>query len=270
MCGMLDLIDSHFHPESFLKDKTWEHVLEESLKTGTRRMIAIGTSPADWELYKKCSLDYPQHVHFTVGLHPGEVDEQWDDHLMLLSPFFAGDKVPLGVGEIGLDYFYLAQKPKEEAEQIIRWQQNAFRKQLAIALQMDCPVVVHSRSAFEDCVKIIDESGVDWKKVVFHCFVEGPKEIQAINERGGRGSFTGIITYKKAQTVRDALLAQGLDKLMIETDSPYLSPEPHRSKTNMPAHLHYIAEYCADIFDVTTTEIGKVLTRNTEEFFSWR
>src|SRR5450432_458307 len=100
-------------------------------------------------------------------------------------------------------------------------------------------ISTHSRGAFRECVEMIDAAGINWERVVFHCFTEGPPEMAELQRRGGFGSFTGIITYKNAALVRSAALAQGLDRLMIETDAPYLSPLPQRGKPNEPAYLRH-------------------------------
>src|SRR5690606_20694187 len=128
--------------------------------------------------------------------------------------------------------------------------------QLTLAKQYSCPVVVHSRGAFMETVKMIDTSGVDWSRVVFHCFAEGATEMAELQSRGGRGSFTGIVTYKSAANVREAALAQGLSRLMIETDAPYLTPVPHRGKPNEPAYVRHTAEYCAELFGVSYEELA--------------
>ena len=114
---------------------------------------------------------------------------------------------------------------------------------------------------------MIDESGVDWNKVIFHCFSEGPEEIRRLRERGGRASFTGIITYGNADNVRQAALAQGMDALMLETDCPYLSPEPHRGKPNEPAHLFHTAKFCAELFETDLEALACRTTRNAEAFY---
>jgi TatD DNase family protein len=103
--------------------------------------------------------------------------------------------------------------------------------------------------------------------VVFHCFTEGPAEMAELAKRGGVGSFTGIITYKSAGNVREAALTQGLDRLMIETDAPYLTPMPHRGKPNEPAFLRHTAEFCADLFQVSLDELTARTTANAKAFF---
>jgi TatD DNase family protein len=138
---------------------------------------------------------------------------------------------------------------------------------MRIAARLGCPVVVHSRGAFRECVEMIDAARFDWRRVVFHCFSEGPAEMAELTRRGGRGSFTGIITYKTAGAVREAALAQGLDRLMLETDAPYLAPLPHRGKPNEPAYLRHTADFCAGIFGVSAAELAEVTTANAREFF---
>ena len=128
-------------------------------------------------------------------------------------------------------------------------------------------MVIHSRETFADCVEMIDASGVEWGRVVFHCFTEGPAEMAELMKRGGCGSFTGVITYKTAEAVRAAALAQGLDRLMIETDAPYLTPMPHRGKPNEPAYLRHTAEFCAGLFGVSPEQLAAATTRKARAFY---
>ncbi len=173
---------------------------------------------------------------------------------------------PVALGEIGLDRFHL---PKEAAaaDRVFGWQRAAFAEGLRLAKGWDCPLVVHSRGAFAECVAMIDASGVDWRRVVFHCFAEGVTEMEELTKRGGFGSFTGIITYKNAENVRAAALAQGLDRLMIETDAPYLTPMPHRGKPNEPAYLAHTAAFSAEVFGVPEAELVRRTTDNARRFF---
>ena len=176
---------------------------------------------------------------------------------------------PSALGEIGLDYFRLP-KDAEKANQMIDWQKRAFRKQLDWARELDCPVIIHSRSAFDDCVSEIDDSGVNWKRVVFHCFTEGISEMQKIMERGGRASFTGIITFPKNEKLLEAVKYQGLEKLMIETDSPYLTPVPYRGQKNEPANVSVIGEYLSVLFEKKSTYFAEITSQNTETFYKIR
>ena len=262
----MNWIDSHCHLEGFLNRGILPEILEHSRDAGVSRLIAIGTDPEDWKINHDLSKQFSEEIHYTVGLHPNHVDGSWENYLADLSFYFTQEPKPVAVGEIGLDYFRL---PKEEAkaEPMKANQRAAFRHQLALAKELGLPVVVHCRSAFADCVAEIDDSGVEWSKVVFHCFADGPNEMRQLMERGGRGSFTGIVTFGNAENVREAALLQGLEKLMLETDSPYLAPVPFRGKFNEPAYLPHIGAYLSKVFEVEEEQLAGITTRNTLDFY---
>jgi TatD DNase family protein len=262
-------LDSHCHLAKFARNGTLDEVLERAKAAGVGQFITIGTSLEDWELYRGLAEARPGEVFWTVGLHPTSVEEDWADQLKAVSTFFATDPLPVALGEIGLDHFHLPKFPDEAAE-VKQRQVEAFRSQLELAYQFDCPVVIHSREAFHETVALIDESGVDWKKVVFHCFSEGPEKMRVLNEKGARGSFTGIVTYrnKSIAPVREALLAQGPERLMVETDCPYLTPEPHRGKPNEPAFVSHTGEACAKLLEIEAAALAERTTANAREFFA--
>jgi TatD DNase family protein len=318
---MPGLIDTHTHLDSFARRGELPAVIERARAAGVSELIAIGTEPDDWSLYRKLRRAQAGVVHYTVGLHPCSVEEGWEQAMAQLEGFWesspgghgrshaaesrphsesarptgeggrsllAGGPLstiasklapttaspelrpdlpdPVAIGEIGLDRFHL---PKEvaAAERLFGWQRAAFSAGLQLAHRLGVPVVVHSRGAFHECVEMIDAAGVDWTKVVFHCFGEGPREMDALVKRGGFGSFTGIITYKNADAVRAAAKAQGLARLMIETDAPYLAPVPHRGQPNEPAYVRHTAEFCAGLFGVGYDELAAVTTANARRFF---
>ena len=245
-----------------------DEVIQGAAERGVREMITVGTSLEDWEPYRQLAGAYRGVVHWTVGIHPCSVGEDWQDAIKAIPSFFATDPSPVALGEIGLDHFHLPKFPDEAAE-IKAQQAAAFRAQLELAYQLECPVVVHSRNAFEPCVKMIDESGVDWRKVVFHCFTEGPETVGTLNARGGRASFTGIVTYKNksADSLRAAVLGQGTERLMLETDAPYLTPEPRRGEPNVPGNVRDTGEYLARLFGMDFGELARITTANTRAFF---
>jgi len=262
------LVDSHTHLETFARRGDLDAVLARSRTAGVGRLITVGTSTDDWELYRGLARVHAGTVSYTAGLHPCSVTGSWSDELARLPACWdeSGPK-PVALGEIGLDRFHLP-KDAAEAGRIFGWQRDAFTEGLKLARSLGCPVVIHSRGAFRDCVKAIDASGVDWRKVVFHCFVEGPAEMSALVERGGFGSFTGILTYKSADAVREAMKVQGLDRLMLETDAPYLTPVPHRGKPNEPAYLRHTAEFAADVFGVSLELLAERTTATARAFFN--
>ncbi len=258
------LIDSHCHLSRFVDDL--DVILDRAASAGIEEMITIGTEPPDWDLYKEMAFSYPGRIHYTVGLHPSVVNAEWAGHTGKLDAYMREDLKPVALGEVGLDYFRLP-KDKTAADRVIHWQKEALRDQLVWSRKHDLPVVVHSRAAFDDTLQSVDESGVDWNRVVFHCFAEGPEAIQQLNNRGGRGSFTGILTYKKSENIREAALKQGMDFLMVETDSPYLTPEPHRGKPNEPSYLRLTAEALSHLFELPFRQFALKVTENTRNFF---
>ncbi|HWA88363.1 MAG TPA: TatD family hydrolase [Opitutus sp.] len=267
------LIDTHTHLEGFARTGALDGVLARARAAGVEAMITIGTSPDDWEMNREIVRANPGFVFHAVGLHPCEVDDRWNKTIGKIDGFWtnaaAGQRpaLPVALGECGLDRFHLP-KDHAEAERVFAWQKGAFAAQLEIAKRLGCPVVVHSRGAFRECVEMIDAGGVDWAKVVFHCFAEGEAEMAELMRRGGVGSFTGIITYKSAENVRAAARTLGLERMMVETDAPYLTPVPHRGKPNEPAFVRHTAEFCAkEVFGVSDEEFARATTANARRFF---
>lgn len=258
--------DSHCHLQSFINGQDLESVLQRAEDHGVEKILTVGTDPKDWGDYQRLAQIYPKKIFYSAGLHPGYVDSNWQENLLGLPSFWKIGQKPVALGEIGLDYFRLP-KNQEKSINIMDWQKHAFRQQLSLAKELGCPVIIHSRSAFDDCVREIDSSGVNWEKVVFHCFTEGVDEIQKIMERGGRASFTGIVTFPKNDRLLDAVKYQGLEKLMIETDSPYLAPVPYRGKQNEPGNLPIIGNFLGEFFNENSTDIARITFQNTESFF---
>lgn len=265
------LIDTHTHLDSFARRGELPAVLDRAKAAGVEQMVTIGTDTEDWTLYRDLAAQYPGRIRYAVGLHPCSVGEDWAERVGQMEPFWRGEAgpKPVALGETGLDRYHLPKDDAAAAGKIFNWQQAAFREQLRLAARLGCPVVVHSRGAFRECVEVIDAAGFDWSRVVFHCFSEGPAEMQELARRGGYGSFTGIITYKSAEAVREAALAQGLDRLLLETDAPYLTPMPHRGKPNEPAFLRHTADFCADLFGVSREELAARTTANARRFLGF-
>jgi TatD DNase family protein len=264
------LIDTHTHLDSFARKGVLPETLARAREAGVREMITIGTSPDEWALYHEIALVNPGAVHFTVGLHPCSVEAGWESAVAQIEGYWTREEgvKPVALGECGLDRFHLPKNDPAAAAAVFAHQRAAFIAQLEIVKRLDCPVVVHSREAFRECVELIDASGVNWSRVVFHCFTEGAAEMAELTRRGGRGSFTGIITYKTAANVREAARALGLGQMMIETDAPYLTPMPHRGKANEPAYLRHTAEYTAkEVFGVTLDEFAKATSANARAFY---
>jgi TatD DNase family protein len=268
----MSLIDTHTHLDGFGRAGSLPGVLSRAREAGLEAMIAVGTAPDDWGLYRDMARDHAGFVRHTIGLHPCSVDAEWEGAVAQMEGFWKrgqsdkADPLPVAVGECGLDRFHLPKDPAE-AENALARQRRAFVAQLALAKRLGCPLVVHSRGAFAECMAMIDSSGIDWSLVVFHCFSEGPAEISELVRRGGRGSFTGILTYKNAENVRAAARAQGVGRCMLETDAPFLAPVPHRGKSNEPAFVRHIAEFAAELFGVPYNDLAATTTANARAFY---
>ena len=263
----MELIDSHCHLLGFKDKGELDSVLTRAADAEVYRLITVGTSTNDWVPYREMHANYTGKIDYTVGLHPCYVDAEWEMQVNQIPTFFMPPHTPVALGEIGLDYFHLPKDPIQAGDVMIL-QEEAFRQQLSLASELDCPIVIHSRNAFEDTVRMVDESGFDWNKVVFHCFSYNPKAINQINQCGGRASFTGIVTYKNAPDIRAALKSQGIERLMLETDCPYLTPEPHRGKPNEPSFVKHIAQQCAESLEIELVELCTRTVENTKRFFN--
>lgn len=262
------LIDSHCHLESAVRKDVLGDVLANAAAAGVERMITIGTAPADWKLYQQLAADFPGRIAHTLGLHPCAVDDDWQAAVSELAQLATSGTAPrpVAIGEIGLDAFHL---PKDVAlrERVFAAQKQAYVAQLELAARLGLPVVIHSRGALGDSMALLRASSLDPEQTVFHCFSDGPEEMRAIRDIGSRASFTGIVTYPKADTVREALRAQGPAVLMLETDAPYLAPQQKRGQPNEPAYLRLIAERVAQELDMDFAELAAQTTQNSCEFF---
>ena len=262
----MNWFDSHCHLKGFFDKGILEEILSRAKENGVSRMAAIGTSSKDWKLYEDLSVKYKGEIFHSVGLHPCYVNDSFEEEIEKLEIFLKSPSPPIALGEIGLDYFHLP-KEVDEIKNIVELQKIAFANQLKLAVKYKLPVVIHSRNAFSDCLEIIEKSGITWGKVLFHCFSEGMEEIKKLNDRGGRASFTGIITFKKNEFLREALKQQGMDKIILETDSPYLAPEPKRGKENEPSYLSFISESVSSYLNISNQELAKISFYNTCNFY---
>jgi TatD DNase family protein len=264
------LVDTHTHLDSQSRRGELPDLLRRASQAQVGWMIAIGTEPGDWVLNRALARAHGDCLRYTVGIHPCSLPEDWEAAVAQLPAYWEGGAAdaPVALGECGLDRFHLPKEPAAAARALSR-QKAAFEAQLGIARRLGCPLVIHSRGAFRECVDLIEASGVDWARVVFHCFSEGEAEIRDLAARGGRGSFTGILTYKNADGVRAAARAQGLERLMIETDAPFLAPVPHRGKPNEPAYLRHTAEQAAALFGVSLEALAEATTATARTFFGF-
>jgi TatD DNase family protein len=254
----MKLIDSHCHLDNFYMGDELEAVLTRANDTFVEHFVAIGTSLQDLEINYQLTKKF-DGIDYTVGIHP----LYHGSPVPNLERYFSLDKPPVAIGEIGLDYHNL---PVDSRDEVIAAQKKLFASQLEIARRCGLPVVLHSRDAFDDTVAMVKKFGIDGTKTLFHCYGYGAEEMRTIDKLGACVSFSGTITYKNAQTLREALRIIDKDRLLIETDCPFLAPVPHRGERNEPAFLIHTARFIENFF----ANDGDILDRifaNTVRFF---
>jgi len=200
---------------------------------------------------------FPQ-VYATVGMHPHDAKDVGADELIILKKLAADAKV-VAIGETGLDYYY-SHSPHDV-------QRRVFGQFIHTARQMRLPIVVHERDAAQDAAELLRCEGAGELRGVIHCFTGNYHAACAYLDLGFYLSFTGIITFKNADALRDVVHKVPLERMLVETDSPYLTPVPHRGKRNEPAYVRFVAETVARVKDIAVDEVAQVTTANVKQLF---
>lgn len=254
----MGLIDTHCHLTFEPLAAEVPGVIERSRTAGVTGWITVGTTLEDSRRAIELAGRY-EGMYAAVGIHPHEAKDGAPAALAELKQLAQREKV-VAIGETGLDFHYNFSKQPD--------QRRVFAAHLEIARELSLPVVVHSRNAFDETVEILDQSGGGLRGVVFHCFSESAERAKQLLDRGYYLSFTGVVTFKNAQATREAAQVVPLDRLMVETDAPYMSPEPLRKqKPNEPALMVHTAELLADLHGVNLEDLTQATTRNAVKFF---
>lgn len=238
--------DSHCHIDDRLPGGA-RGAVEAARAAGVTRMITVGCDAASSRTAIEMAAQFDD-VWATVGLHPHDAKDGVDTVEGLI-----GEPKVVAVGECGLDYHY-DHSPRDV-------QREAFAAQIALAHRHQLPLVIHTREAWADTFDILAAEGVP-AQTIFHCFTGGPEEAQRCVQLGARLSFSGIVTFRTATDVQEAARWCPDERLLIETDSPYLAPVPHRGKPNQPAHVGLVAAFLADLRGTTTESVGHLTSAN--------
>jgi TatD DNase family protein len=251
-------VDAHCHLDDVGggEDAALRAAIERARVAGVGRMVTIGTDLATSRAALRIAAAH-EGVWAAVGVHPHDATTLTDEALDELEALASDPKV-VAIGEIGLDYFRDL-SPRDV-------QQEAFRRQLALARRLGAPVVIHMRDAHRDVFGILEAAGAP-ERLVFHCFSGGPADAARCLELGGYVSFAGNISYKNAQDLRDACAIVPLDRLLVETDAPYLAPVPHRGKPNEPAFVPVVGAAVAAATGVSVEEIASATSANAASIF---
>jgi TatD DNase family protein len=252
------MIDSHCHLTDPRLQSQLADVLARAAAAGIERMITIGTCLADGDAVIALCRTLP-NVRCAIGVHPNYTHEADPNDLPRLREL-QSDPCVVALGEMGLDYFHRYASRERQLQ--------FFEPQLQLAQELNRPVVIHSREATDDTLAVM--RGFPDVRAVFHCFTGTPDEARKILDAGYLLGFTGAITFKKNDLLREAVALTPMDRMLVETDAPYLTPEPKRSqKTNEPSLVVHVAETVARAKGVTIAEVDRHTTANVEQLFSW-
>ncbi|WP_094751795.1 TatD family hydrolase [Psychromonas sp. CD1] len=247
------LVDSHCHLDRL--DYTHQHknlseVLEKAKAQGVVYFLSVCVTLQDYPNMEK--LIQGQHnVFSSCGVHPLYPGEMLDEALLLR---YASAKKVVAIGETGLDFFYSPETKK--------WQIDAFRKQIRVAIKLNKPLIIHTRDARQETLSILKEEGAEQVGGVLHCFTESLLMAEEAIKMGFYISVSGIVTFKNAKVLQDVIRAVPLNRLLVETDSPYLAPVPHRGKQNEPAYTRDVAQFVANLKHISLEELARVTTEN--------
>ena len=254
---MGNLLDTHahLHDKAFDADRT--ATIDRMRAAGVASAITVGCDLSDTQRAFAVAEQYD--LSASAGIHPHEAKDAPDDIAGAFEPFLSNSRI-VAIGETGLDYYY-DHSPRDV-------QQRVLRAQIAIARDADLPLIFHHRDAFEDFAAILRDEWQPGMRGVVHCFTGDTAQARTyVEEFGLYLGIGGIVTFKSAQPVRDAILATGIDRLVLETDCPYLAPVPHRGRRNEPAYVAVTAQKVAEVLSLPAGDVAQGTTQNANTLF---
>ena len=252
------LVDSHCHINFPELRKDLPTLLENARRNGVGHMLCVSVNLEDYPQVREVA-DQHDNIFASVGVHPcyEDVQEPTLEELIELGK----DPKVVAIGETGLDYFRV-----EEQDMI--WQHDRFIRHIQAGIAVNKPLIIHTRAAADDTMRMLKEQGADACRGVMHCFAENWDVAQKALDLGFYISFSGIVTFKSAKDVQEVALKCPLDRILVETDAPYLAPVPMRGKLNEPAYVKHTAQFVADLKGITLQELTEATTANFFELFS--
>lgn len=257
------MTDSHVHFDSFAAAGETAAVLGRAAAAGVGRMIAIGGNPAANRLAVELARQHPDRLRAVIGFDRDQV-RGTPSRAELTA--LAGEPGVVGIGETGLDYHY---EPETALEQ-----QELLREMLALARARRLPVVLHNRDSDDDMLRLLREHAVAWTGAadrigVLHCYTGGIAMAEPLLELGFHISFSGIVTFRNAESLRQVAVRVPDDRILVETDAPYLAPVPLRGRTNEPAFVAHVVDLLARLRNIPAGEFAALTTRNASRLFGW-
>ena len=254
----LQLVDSHCHLPLIENEGGLEKILSNAKEAGIGHMLCVSIDLESFPAIKEIAEKYPT-IYGSVGVHPNS-DVKTEPSVEKLVEIAKNDHNIIAIGETGLDYF--------RSTGDLGWQHERFITHIKAAIEVDKPLIIHTREAGDDTIMIMKENKADQCSGVMHCFVDDYNIAKKALDLGFYISFSGIVTFKNARQVQDVAKRIPLDRLLVETDSPYLAPVPYRGKTNQPAYVKNVAEFVADLRNISVEALKIASTTNFFELFS--
>ncbi|WP_340279209.1 TatD family hydrolase [Staphylococcus coagulans] len=252
------LIDTHVHLNADQYDEDLEEVIQRALDAGVDRMFVVGFDTKTIERAMQL-IDAYDFIYAIIGWHPVDAIDFTDERLEWIEELSKHPKV-IGIGEMGLDYHW-DKSPKDV-------QKEVFRKQIALAKRVKLPIIIHNREATQDCIDILMEEHAEEIGGIMHSFSGSPEIADVVtNKLNFYISLGGPVTFKNAKQPKEVAKHVSLDRLLVETDAPYLSPHPYRGKRNEPARVTLVAEQIADLRGISYEEVAAQTTQNAERLF---
>ena len=248
------LTDTHTHLYSEKFDDDREAMVRRAIDGRVRRLFLPNIDVHSIQPMLDLVWKFPEHCFPMMGLHPCSVDEHVEAHLFQIQKWFKKRKF-YAVGEIGLDYYWSVEFKEQ--------QMMAFKKQIQWAIQMDLPINIHSRNSTDDVIAILHEMKHARLRGIFHCFSGNATQAQQVVDLGFYLGIGGVLTYKKSE-LPAAIANISLQHLVLETDAPYLSPEPYRGKRNESAYLLQVAQKMAELKQTTVEQVANITTENSK------
>ncbi|MCA0151267.1 MULTISPECIES: TatD family hydrolase [Rossellomorea] len=252
------LFDTHVHLNAEQFDEDLEEVLSRAREAGVEKMVVVGFDRPTINRAMELIGQY-DFLYAAIGWHPVDAIDMNDEDLAWIEELSQHPKV-VAIGEMGLDYHW-DKSPKDV-------QKEVFRKQIQLAKKVKLPIVIHNREATQDIVDILREEGAEEVGGIMHCFSGSPEIAQECVEMNFYISLGGPVTFKNAKKPKDVAKEIPLEKLLIETDCPYLAPHPYRGKRNEPAYVKLVAEQIAELKEVSLEEVERITTENAIKLFN--
>ncbi len=252
------MIDTHSHIYSEEFDDDRDEIIERARSVGVSKVLMPNIDIDSINIMLDVENRYPGYCYSMMGLHPTSVKESFEEELEVIHNWFEKKKF-IGIGEIGIDLYW--------DKSFLNQQLVAFKEQVKWAKKFDLPIVIHSRESFKEVFSVIDKLWDSNLRGVFHSFTGNEKDVKHILEYGTFSiGLNGVLTFKNSN-LREVVKVASIDKLLIETDAPYLTPMPYRGKRNEPSYVKYVCKQLADVFGIEEKDADLITTQNAEQMF---